>query len=48
MLSRINKALAKAVDHVDIVGAGIVLAHIVNNIFMSPSTTLGFINDKTS
>ncbi len=43
-----DKALAKATELAGALGAEMVIVHIVDSRFVPPSTTLGFISDRTS
>lgn len=43
-----DRALAKATEFAAALGAEMVIVHIVDSRFVPPSTTLGFISDKTS
>ncbi|HEX6067308.1 MAG TPA: universal stress protein [Nitrososphaera sp.] len=43
-----DRALAKATELADALGAEMVIVHIVDSRFVPPSATLGFISDRTS
>jgi nucleotide-binding universal stress UspA family protein len=43
-----DKALNKATEFAKALGSEIVIVHIVDSRFVPPSTTLGFISDRTS
>lgn len=43
-----DRALAKATELAGVLGAEMVIVHIVDSRFVPPSATLGFISDRTS